>query len=308
MLDEQIIELFFERSEQAINELDGKYGKVFHNLSYNILNDRWDAEECVNDSYLGAWNVIPPERPNPLLTFVCKIVRNISIKKYHAKTAIKRNSAYDVGMSERLFSEAMGELSDKYIIEAINYSGKKNEQNIFFWVRRCVAVASLIFIVGFGMLMAVSTEARAAVWGWVKEFQAKNTYKFFFNGDAEEAVGLKYELGWLPEGTEFVTKYDVMGGEAFIYTDETELVISFTYSTDPDSVYYLVAEDAVKLEVTVNGLPGEIFISPSEEETNTIVWSDNSVPVMFTFTAEYDAETLIKVAENIKVIEVDKNE
>ena len=100
MTDEQIIELFFGRSEQAINELDNKYGKVLHNLSQNILNDRWDAEECVNDSYLGVWNVIPPERPNPLLTFVCKIVRNISIKKYHAKTAIKRNSAYDVAMSE----------------------------------------------------------------------------------------------------------------------------------------------------------------------------------------------------------------
>lgn len=100
MLDEQIIELFFKRSEQAISELDGKYGKVFHNLSYNILNDCLDAEECVNDSYLGVWNVIPPERPNPLLTFVCKIVRNISIKKYHAKTAIKRNSAYDIAMSE----------------------------------------------------------------------------------------------------------------------------------------------------------------------------------------------------------------
>ena len=100
MTEEQIIELFFERSEQAINELDSKYGKVLHNLSYNILNDRFDAEECVNDSYLGIWNVIPPEHPNPLLTFVCKIVRNISIKKYHAKTAIKRNSTYDIAMSE----------------------------------------------------------------------------------------------------------------------------------------------------------------------------------------------------------------
>lgn len=100
MIDEQIIELFFERSEGAIHALDGKYGKVLHNLSYNILNDHLDAEECVNDSYLGVWNAIPPERPNPLLTFVCKIVRNISIKKYHAKTAIKRNSTYDVAMSE----------------------------------------------------------------------------------------------------------------------------------------------------------------------------------------------------------------
>ena len=79
MTDEQIIELFFERSEKAISELDDKYGNVLYKLSYNILNDSWDAEECVNDSYLGVWNVIPPERPNPLLTFVCKIVRNISM-------------------------------------------------------------------------------------------------------------------------------------------------------------------------------------------------------------------------------------
>ena len=207
-------------------------------------------------------------------------------------------------MSEQLFSEAMGELSDKYITEAINYNGNQKKNSVFFWVKRSVAVASAILIIGFGMLMAVSTEARAAVWGWVSELYQENMYKIFFDGEAEETVGLKYELGWLPEGTEFVTKYDVMGGESYIYTDETELLINFLYTTDSESVYYLIANDAIKQEVTVNGLPGEVFISPSEEETNTIVWSDNSVPVMFSFTAEYDMETLIKVAENIKVIEV----
>ena len=100
MLDEQIIELFFYRSGNAIDELDKKYGKVLHKLSYNILNDRLDVEECLNDSYLGVWNTIPPERPNPLLTYVCKIVRNISLKRYHSKTALKRNSTYDIAMSE----------------------------------------------------------------------------------------------------------------------------------------------------------------------------------------------------------------
>lgn len=100
MMDEKIIELFFQRSEKAINELDKKYGKVFYKISNNILNDRLDAEECVSDSYLGTWNAIPPARPIPLLTFVCKIVRNLSLKRYHAKTAMKRNSIYDVAMSE----------------------------------------------------------------------------------------------------------------------------------------------------------------------------------------------------------------
>lgn len=80
--DENIIELFFARSEQGIRELDTKYGKDCHNLSYHIVGSRQDAEECVNDAYLGAWNAIPPARPNPLLTYICKIVRNISLKIY----------------------------------------------------------------------------------------------------------------------------------------------------------------------------------------------------------------------------------
>ena len=207
-------------------------------------------------------------------------------------------------MSERLFAEAMSELSDKYITEAINYRRKKDTRKI--WLRKIgkyVAAACLVFVIGFGILMVVSTEARAAVWGWIREFYAGDYYKFSFDGEAEEAVGLKYEPSWLPEGTEFVTKYEIMGGETFIYTDDTGLLISFSYSTDPDAVHYLGAVDTIKQKVTVNGCPGEIFISPSKTETNTIVWSDNSLPVIFDFTAEYDAETLLKVAENIVLIE-----
>ena len=98
--DEKIIELFFVRSEQGIRELDIKYGKVFHKLSYNILNSRQDAEECVNDAYLGAWNAIPPAKPSPLLAFICKIVRNISLKIHYRKGAAKRNSTYTIAMEE----------------------------------------------------------------------------------------------------------------------------------------------------------------------------------------------------------------
>lgn len=100
MDDESIIDLFFARSEQAIKELDSKYGKVCHRLSYNILHNDLDAEECVNDAYLGTWNAIPPQRPNPLLTFLCKIVRNLSIMRHHTNTAMKRNSIYDVALDE----------------------------------------------------------------------------------------------------------------------------------------------------------------------------------------------------------------
>ena len=98
--DSKIIDLFYERSDQAIIELSQKYGFVCTKVANNILNDVRDTEECVNDAYLGAWNTIPPQNPNPLLRYVCHIVRNFAIKKYHANTAAKRNSVYDVALDE----------------------------------------------------------------------------------------------------------------------------------------------------------------------------------------------------------------
>ena len=100
MDDNKIIALFFARSEQAISELDAKYGKLCNHIAINILGNRDDAEECVNDAYFGAWNTIPPQKPNPLQAYICKIVRNIAVTKYHANTAQKRNSSYDVALDE----------------------------------------------------------------------------------------------------------------------------------------------------------------------------------------------------------------
>ena len=98
--DEKIIEMFLERSEQSIRELDMKYGKICHNFSYNIVNNRQDAEECVNDAYLGAWNTIPPTKPTPLLSYILKIVRNISLKTYWRKEAAKRSGRYTMALEE----------------------------------------------------------------------------------------------------------------------------------------------------------------------------------------------------------------
>ncbi len=100
MEDLQIIGLFFERSEEAIAKLDVKYGSLCRQLSYNIVNNAQDAEECVNDAYLGAWQTIPPTRPDPLRAYVCKIVRNVSLKLFYRKDAAKRCSRFEVAMEE----------------------------------------------------------------------------------------------------------------------------------------------------------------------------------------------------------------
>ena len=100
MDDKQIIRLFFERSEQAITELSQKYGDLCMKIARSILNDHQDAEECVNDAYLGAWNSIPPQSPDPLRSYICRIVRNRSLKKLRTNSAIKRGSQFEVSLSE----------------------------------------------------------------------------------------------------------------------------------------------------------------------------------------------------------------
>ena len=100
MDDSKIIALFFARSEQAIDALAEKYGKLCHKIADNILANSQDAEECVNDTYLALWNCIPPQRPSNLMAFISKIVRNLSLKKLDYNLAKKRDSSITHSLSE----------------------------------------------------------------------------------------------------------------------------------------------------------------------------------------------------------------
>ena len=100
MDDQTIIELFFARNEEAVTALSQKYGGACQRLAANILGSRRDAEECVNDAYLGCWNSIPPQRPHPLSSYVLRITRNLAVARYHKNTALKRNSHYDAALEE----------------------------------------------------------------------------------------------------------------------------------------------------------------------------------------------------------------
>ena len=101
MEDNRIIDLYFERNEKAISETSEKYGKYLYKVAFNILSDNEDSEESVNDTYLSAWNTIPPEKPNILSAFLSKITRYISLNKYRAKKADKRGgSEIDMAFEE----------------------------------------------------------------------------------------------------------------------------------------------------------------------------------------------------------------
>lgn len=100
MDDLQIIELYFARDERAIKETDSKYGKLCFRVAKNILFDDEDSEECVNDTFLTVWNKIPPTRPNNFTAFICKITRNLSLKKLELSNAGKRSANAVISLSE----------------------------------------------------------------------------------------------------------------------------------------------------------------------------------------------------------------
>lgn len=90
MNDQEIIALYWAKEERAISATAEKYGNYCHIIAYNILYDYFDAEECVNDTYLRAWNSIPPQRPNRLDAFLGKITRNLALNRYKRNHAAKR--------------------------------------------------------------------------------------------------------------------------------------------------------------------------------------------------------------------------
>ena len=101
MSDEQIVDLYWQRDEQAIKETDIKYKKFLISVAYNIVNDMRDSEECLNDTYIGAWNAIPPARPILLQAFLATIMRRTAIDCYKARKRQKRiASELTVSLSE----------------------------------------------------------------------------------------------------------------------------------------------------------------------------------------------------------------
>ena len=100
MDDQKIVDLYWERSEEAIAQTQKKYGKYCYHIAYTILYSNEDAEECVNDTYLRAWGAMPPAKPNRLSTFLGKITRNLALDRWEKNHAQKRGGAIELALDE----------------------------------------------------------------------------------------------------------------------------------------------------------------------------------------------------------------
>ena len=134
--------MLFDRSESALEHISQKYQRTLFGISYNIVRNREDAEECVNDTYLGVWNAIPPTRPHSLYAFVCRIVRNISLTRYYHDKAKKRNRSVEISLEEIGDFLSDGDFCDRelekeelrHMLEEWLYS--LNEENRYIFIRR----------------------------------------------------------------------------------------------------------------------------------------------------------------------------
>ena len=126
MEDRRIVGLYFDRDQRAVEETEAKYGKYCFSIALNILSSRQDAEECVNDTWLDAWNSIPPHRPNSLALFLGKITRRISIDRWRRQNAQKRGGGEMELVLEELYqcipdsTDVEKEFEKKHLAEVIN--------------------------------------------------------------------------------------------------------------------------------------------------------------------------------------------
>ncbi|MBQ9080240.1 MAG: sigma-70 family RNA polymerase sigma factor [Clostridia bacterium] len=152
MEDYKILDLFWSRNEQAITESKNKYGTLICSIAFNILRNRQDTEECENDTYIGAWNTIPPTRPQKLSAYLAKLSRNIAITKFRANNTKKRGGG-EVAASLHELDECIPDQSQDKALAAEQLSSilneflaslSQNERQIFmrrYW--KCDAIGGI---------------------------------------------------------------------------------------------------------------------------------------------------------------------
>ena len=135
MDDEKIVQLYWDRDERAISATAEKYGSYCAQIARNILGDRGDADECVNDAYMSAWGSMPPHRPGVLSAFLGKIVRNLSLNRYRRNTAAKRGGGEAPAVLEEIGElVSAGVVVHYYRYEDIRYALWEQEGFAFSYV------------------------------------------------------------------------------------------------------------------------------------------------------------------------------
>ena len=161
-----------------------------------------------------------------------------------------------------------------------------------------VASVFLVLVVGFAMVMSFSPTARAAVIGWIKETYGWY-YSYYFDTDVKQDAKYKYLIEQLPEGYVEISYTENNGCHMLIYSNEESVfVFSFADNEDP-TIFFVNKEEYYVTEITVNGNPGDLYISKDGNNSNGIVWCDVESGYMFFISGEFNSQEIKKLAESV---------
>lgn len=179
--DSQIINLYWKRDEQAIVQTKAKYDGYCRHIAYNILNDYRDVEECMADTYLAAWNSIPPQKPALLSAYIAKITRNISLKRFRNRRALKRGGGEIALALDELaqcvpdkcdLETALGEAELSRIINRFLAEQSREVRGVFlrrYWYLESIAEIAAHFGFSQSKVKSILFRTREKLWKKLKK-------------------------------------------------------------------------------------------------------------------------------------------
>lgn len=170
-----------------------------------------------------------------------------------------------------------------------------------YTVLQKVASVILAIAIGSGIWLAIDTDARAAVFGWIRE-QYENIFQYHFEGNTDVPSEQTYELGWLPEGYQFHHRRDNDINSTVMYTNEIGDIITLTYKTgtnEETSDFFVLDATGEKKTVKVGEVIAQLYLTDTPDDSNMIVWANIDTMQLFSITSVENEETLIKMAENV---------
>lgn len=208
-------------------------------------------------------------------------------------------------MNRELFSDAMNEIDSKYVEEALTY--KPAKRFVFpVWAQRCVA-ACLICVLGLGVVLAASPEARAEVQRWIETWRGSQVSYTYFGDPLEKPIP-HYQITALPEGfaEELDQRFDETDCVQHSYRRGDErIILGYIYMQDDNFSFYDMGEDTEISELEVNGNPGKFYLSDDPALWSVIEWIDTEHSIHFSINACGTQKELLALAESVKPAEDD---
>ena len=177
---------------------------------------------------------------------------------------------------------------------------RKTSHPIVFRTLRAVACIILALCISFGSLLALSPEARAMVYSWIRQ-QCESFYEYFFVGEASSSENAQYSPHWIPPDYTLLSSQQIISGERYIYSDGQGDTFIFSYmSATSSSELYVEGVEYEQRTVSINGQPGELYISHDPEDSSVLVWTDSDTGTLLYLNAILDEDTMIFFAENVE--------